>query len=120
VIVSLPAGYVPAIFKGVFVSYMLVIQWSSEVFADFDSMIRTEESLCEGLSKSHEVDGHDSGAGQTNIFVVTDAPQDAFSEIKPILQAQGKWDGVRIAFRSSYGDGYSILWPESLREFVVK
>lgn len=101
-------------------SYMLVIQWNSDAFRDFDAMIRTEDALCEGLSKSHEVDGHDSGSGQTNIFIETDAPQSAFSEIKPILQAQGKWDGVRIAFRPSHGDGYSMLWPESLREFVVK
>ena len=65
--------------------------------------------LCQGLSELHEVDGHDSGSGQTNIFVATDAPQSALSEIKNILQAEGRWDGVRIAFRPSSGDGYSVL-----------
>ena len=105
--------------EAVDVSYMLVIQWNSDAFTDFDSMIRTEDALCQGLSEPHEVDGHDSGTGQTNIFVATDAPQSALPEIKTILQAEGRWDGVRIAFRPGYGDGYSVLWPESLREFQV-
>ncbi len=99
--------------------YKLVAQWRSDSMASYDAMIRTESALCHLLTDQHSVDGHDVGAGEVNIFVDTDNVQEAYAEVKAILLAEGRWDGVRIAYRPRLGDQYSILWPESLREFRV-
>ncbi|MFL6678143.1 MAG: hypothetical protein ACJ8IK_07365 [Burkholderiaceae bacterium] len=99
--------------------YKLVAQWRSDLMDSYDAMIRTEDALCEFLTDQHSVDGHDVGTGEVNIFVDTDDVQAAFSEVKAILLAEGQWDGVRIAYRLRLGEKYSILWPESLREFRV-
>ena len=99
--------------------YQLVAQWGSDSMDSYDEMIRTEDALLDRLTTRHSVDGHDVGSGEVNIFVNTNDVQAAYAEVKAVLQAEGRWDGVRIAYRPHRGEEYSILWPESLREFQV-
>jgi hypothetical protein len=99
--------------------YQLVAQWPSNSVKEYDAMIEAEETLIEHLTTEHEVDGHDAGSGETNIFILTDDFERAFIEVKSILQAQGFWEGIRIAYREVGKSQYSILWPKGLKEFSV-
>lgn len=45
-------------------------------------MIEIESMLIDSISESSEVDGHDAGSGEMNIFVHTDDVHRAFAERK--------------------------------------
>ena len=83
-------------------------------------MIEAEEELVENLSEASDVDGHDAGSGEVNIFIRTNEPNDAFEEVKHLLEERTFWAGARVAYREVAGSEYTILWPKDLAEFRVK
>jgi len=99
--------------------YLLVLQWPATSLEDFDAMIEIEDALTEKLSGEHEIDGHDAGSGEMNIFIWTDNPEMAFSEVKRILGSRDCWSDARVAYREDGGDDYTIMWPKDLTEFDV-
>ncbi|MDX9838919.1 MAG: hypothetical protein RBT39_15275 [Azoarcus sp.] len=99
--------------------YQLVVQWPAASIDDYDAMIETEDALIAHLTDIHEVDGHDAGSGETNIFILTDDFGRAFDEVKTILQAEDRWKEVRVAYRDIDESEYSILWPQGLKDFSV-
>ncbi|HEV8001991.1 MAG TPA: hypothetical protein VGP63_19035 [Planctomycetaceae bacterium] len=99
--------------------YQLVLQWPAASIDSFDALIEIEDTLSEKLSREHEVDGHDSGSGEMNIFIMTDRPQSAFNEVKAILGSRDCWPDARAAYREVAGDDYTILWPRGLTKFDV-
>jgi ribosomal 30S subunit maturation factor RimM len=99
--------------------YQLVLQWPGSSLKDYDEMIAMETQLIENLSKAGEVDGHDAGSGEVNIFILTDDPERTFNEAKVILGNSDHWLSVRAAYREITQDHYTILWPEGLSEFDV-
>jgi hypothetical protein len=100
--------------------YQLVVQWPAFSMQDYDAMIEVEDLFMEELTSSNEVDGHDVGAEEVNIFVRTDNPQATFDELKNILHGSIYWTDVRVAYRELAKTEYTILWPQSLRKFEVK
>lgn len=93
--------------------YQLVLQMATTGSMDeFDELIALEEALEASLPPEHVVDGHDSGSGEMNIFIVTAKPEAAFEDVRGIV-SEAQLDRVRAAFRSEDGDAYTILWPES-------
>jgi hypothetical protein len=101
------------------VKYQLVLQWPAASIKDYDRLIEIENALAENLSSRSEVDGHDAGSGEMNIFIHTDDPKRAFNEVKAVLCSRNFWDSARIAYREGTRSEYTILWPESLSEFRV-
>jgi hypothetical protein len=99
--------------------YQLVFQWDSSSLADYDKLIEIENAMIQGLDGDHDVDGHDEGSGQMNIFIQTDDPKNAFGQSRAILSNCDAWKGVRIAYRQVSGNSYTILWPKGLAEFKV-
>lgn len=99
-------------------NYQLVLQWSASLI-DFDTMVEIEDALIDGLAQESEVDGHDAGLGQVNIFIRTNSPHGTFEEIKPILDRKGALQGVRAAYRNLEASKYVIIWPKSLTEFTI-
>jgi len=71
------------------VNYQLVIQLSGD---DLDALVRLEEAVVERLGDLGDVDGHDIGRGEMNIFIFTDDPRRAFDRIRPTLT--GAFAGV--------------------------
>lgn len=61
------------------VKFILVFQWPASSEADFDDLLSMENELENALGAHGFVDGHDFGSGETNIFVETDTPADAFA-----------------------------------------
>lgn len=82
-------------------------------------MIEVEDALVEKLSEANDVDGHDAGSGEVNIFVRTDDPKRAFNEVKAMLGSRDFWVDARVAHREVAGSEYTILWPKDLTEFKV-
>ena len=83
-------------------------------------MIALEEQFIAVLGRSAQVDGHDSGSGESNIFVITDHPASTFEQVRPSLERAGCLASVRVAYRDLASEDYTVLWPEgSTEEFAV-
>ena len=99
--------------------FELVLQWPASSVDDYDSMITIEDSLIEGLPDDCEVDGHDAGSGQANIFIRTDNPTKTFQDIRNLLGGEDAFDDLRVAYRDRERSEYAVLWPKELKEFQI-
>lgn len=100
--------------------YQLTLQFHGDSLGDYDAMIALEETLIEELGSSAEVDGHDCGAGESNIFIFTFDPAATFQKVKPVLERSQKLQAITAAYRTVNGERYTVIWPEgSNREFRV-
>ena len=61
--------------------YQLVLQFCGDSLQDLDELIALEDELIEQLGDSADVDGHDVGSGETNIFIFTSDPKQTFERI---------------------------------------
>jgi hypothetical protein len=96
--------------------YMLVMQFAGDSEQDFDALIDLEVQLTRALSEDAEVDGHDIGSGQGNIFIFTDNPQSTFDVARPVLQKANRLNTATVAFREASGESYTTIWPSSSKE----
>jgi hypothetical protein len=103
-----------------FMRYMLTLQWPASSIEDFDALLELENALEQALGASAEVDGHDFGSGQMNVFIYTDTPDHAFAKAQASLGGTATWDQVRAAYREVTGEDYQVLWPPGLTIFEVK
>lgn len=90
--------------------YQLVIKFNASSIKDFDHLIEIENRLIGAFGDLHEVDGHDFGTGEMNIFVHTDSPENAFEIIRKNLTASEIKD-VKVAFRELGLEKINVLWP---------
>lgn len=100
-------------------NYQLVLQWPATLSVDLDDIVQAEDRLIESLSDEITVDGHDIGAFEANIFILTHDPISTFGKVRNILGQDPIWTGVRVAYREVTGSDYFILWPEGLRSFQI-
>lgn len=101
-------------------NFILVLQWPAASEADYELLISMEDRLESELDEAYGyVDGHDFGSGEMNIFIHTDLPIDAFRSAEAALGGVPSWAMVRAAYRSTDGDDYTVVWPETLQEFSV-
>ena len=100
------------------VQYQLVLQWPAASVEDYDEMVEIEEFLIENLDHG-DVDGHDAGQGEMNIFILTDDPDATFAAVKKLFEKRRAWIDIRIAYRAISRDTYNVLWPKSLMKFTV-
>lgn len=98
---------------------LLVFQFASDDGIDLDRVVSLEKIIADVLAGSAKVDGHDWGAGEMNIFIITAKPLDTFERCKMPLYAASLISKVRVAYRCLDGDDYTCLWPEGLEEFSV-
>ena len=77
--------------------YQLVLQFDAPNIQDFDFLIEIENRLESALGNLHEVDGHDFGSGEMNIFIHTNDPESAFELIKNDID-----DLVNTNFKVAY------------------
>lgn len=100
--------------------FILVLQWPAGSESDYDALLVMEDALEAGLEAAHGfVDGHEFGSGEMNIFVYTDLPFDAFEDARASLSFYPRWAEVRAAFRPIDSDLFTVMWPETLKEFSV-
>ena len=100
--------------------YQLVLQFRGDSLDDFDAMVALEDELTEELGDSANVDGHDVGSGETNIFIFTSDPAATFHRARQVLERRQQFRLVTAAYREANGERYTVIWPEdSRRKFRV-
>jgi hypothetical protein len=101
--------------------YQLVLQFPCTSMAEFDAVIELEGKLIDAFADSAtEVDGHDSGSGEANIFILTSDPNTSFaSALAVIMKDPGLAASLRAGFRPLDADEYSVLWPTGVTAFSV-
>jgi hypothetical protein len=99
--------------------FQLVLQFQATRMQDFDELVALEEELDGLLPPASQVDGHDFGVGEFNIFVLTDQPRETFSTAQALLQRRLPQRQLRAAYRKIDEDRFVILWPPDLEEFTV-
>jgi hypothetical protein len=101
--------------------YLLVLQFHGDSLTDFDAMVALEDDLTVQLGDSADVDGHDVGSGETNIFIFTSDPTATFRQARPVLESRQQLQAVTAAYREVERESYTVIWPEgSQREFRVR
>jgi hypothetical protein len=99
--------------------YQLVIQFPEGLYDDLDEIAELEDRLDEQLLDA-EVDGHDIGSGEVNIFIHTNTPAETFEKAKNLMEDKGiDLDIIKAAYRGMDGNEYVPLWPEDLEDFEV-
>jgi hypothetical protein len=99
--------------------YQLVLQFAGDSLADYDAMVALEDELIAELADA-DVDGHDVGSGEVNIFIFTSDPARTFREARPALERRQSLQSVTAAYRPVGGERYTVIWPEgSTKEFRV-
>jgi hypothetical protein len=99
--------------------HQLVLQFAANSLRDYDDLVALEEQLIAELRDSN-VDGHDMGSGEANIFIITSDAQQTFRQLLPVLQRTGRLSEVTAAYRDTDKERYHVLWPEdSQRQFGV-
>jgi hypothetical protein len=93
-------------------THQFVIQFPQSAFYDFDDLVEYEDALIDSLGDAHDVDGHDIGSGEVNLFVFTDDPAIALVAIRDAQNgALLAHPEVRVAVRLLDGEDYEPLWP---------
>ena len=88
--------------------YQLVLQWATPFpIRNLDDVVAIEDLLREELPASDEVDGHDFGSGEANVFIYTDRPERAFSVLQPVLAARNLLSHTCAAYRAVDQDQYT-------------
>lgn len=101
-------------------NYQLVLQFREDDCLDFDALFHLEDELQRLVAPIADVDGHDMGSGEMNIFILTADPVATFARAKPLLADASLLDNVRVAYRELHSDDFAFLWPTGPKEaFVV-
>ncbi len=99
--------------------YQLVLQLPASSIKDYDAMIELEESIMRNVGNLGDVDGHDAGSGEMNIFILTEHPKLAFDRIKQLLGTRDFMPELKVAFRVIGKDEFTILHPADLTHFSI-
>lgn len=99
--------------------FQLVLQFEAEKPNDFDDLVRIEDMLRDVLAQRANVDGHDVGAGQFNIFIFTGAPEETFRRAQALLSTHGRSRKFKAAYREPEAEEFVILWPLDLSVFNI-
>jgi hypothetical protein len=99
--------------------YQLVLQFQAESMKDFNELVALEDLLIENLLPHSEVDGHDFGSSEFNIFILTDQPSESFSAAEITIGHYHPQQTLRAAYRELDQDHFVVLWPPNLQEFKV-
>ncbi len=102
--------------------FELVIQFplGGDDLAGFDAIAGFEEALEDWLASDSDVDGHDVGSGEMNVFVHTDDPVTTLQLIQLLLERTGLGAAeYRAGFRRFGEDRFTPAWPAELESFRV-
>jgi hypothetical protein len=101
-------------------THQLVLQFSGDAVSDLDALVAIENLLIEALQESADVDGHDIGTGESNIFIHATNPALIFQKIQPVLIQTGVLSSATVAYRLLDGGNYTVLWPKgSTKPFKI-
>ena len=99
--------------------FQLVLQFEAEKPNDLEDLVRIEDMFRDVLGPKANVDGHDMGAGEFNIFIFTSAPEETFERALALLSAHGPLRKFKAAYREPEAEEFVILWPLGLSVFNI-
>jgi hypothetical protein len=99
--------------------YQLVVQIRPANPGDLNRLVNWEDALIEHLATSAEVDGHDLGAGEFNIFLFTDDPSGTLGSIQSLPETTSLSPSIAAAYRPVDGEDYIVLWPPDSTQFNI-
>ena len=88
----------------------LVLQFAPWSDRDFADLVRLEEQI-EAVVRSGEIDGHDLGSNEANIFIFTDDPTAVLRSCVPAITEAGLLPSFSAGYRALDEDTYLRLWP---------
>ena len=91
--------------------YQLVFRIRRTSLQQPDDIVRLEQALAERLGDTAELDGHDAGKRDIDIFILTADPAAAFRRSKAALEELALLDRVVVAHRLEGGARFTVLWP---------
>ena len=95
--------------------FQLVLQFHEENEQSFERLISLEESLEQIFKDEHDIDGHDFGSGEMNLFVHTNDPKAAFAVAKNAVLMSGL-SRLEVGYRRLDGENYIRIWPVGSNE----
>ena len=102
--------------------YQLVIQFRLDDadMTRWEAIIRFETELIDWLDGDSDVDGHDSGSGEMNIFVHTNDPAASLKLVQTLLPHSELASVEYCAgYRLFTEDDFTPVWPPGLATFDV-
>jgi len=99
--------------------YQLVFQLRGSSQLDFEEMLGLENELRSEIGALGEVDGHDMGKGEINIFVLTASPIRCFERMTSVRGVARAMPRLKVAYRRLDSDDYEVLYPPGLHKFTV-
>jgi hypothetical protein len=108
-----------ALLKGDGMKFQLILQFPAHSIDDFDRLIAVENAIEESIGMLGEVDGHDAGSGEMNLFIFTDDPISCFDKIKMMPELQPLLSELKAAYREETREAYSVIYPGSSTPFSV-
>lgn len=99
-------------------TYQLVLQFPEESSDDLAWIVDMEDQLEVALCNA-EIDGHDIGSGEINIFIHTENPLATFEKARQVLKENAVLDRVKVAYRDLEEEHYVCLWPAGLTNFNI-
>ena len=100
-------------------TYQLVFQLPGSSQLDFEEMIGLEGELRSAVGNLGEVDGHDMGQGEMNVFVRTASPIRLFESVRSLPRVARALPRLKVAFRLLDSEDYEVLYPPGLYRFTV-
>jgi len=90
--------------------YQLIFRFrkSSLERPDIESL---ERALTESLGDAVQLDGHDIGPRDVNLFLMTPDPAATFRRSKPAPEQLALLDKVTAAYRVEGGARFTVIWP---------
>jgi hypothetical protein len=100
--------------------YLLVLQWPSASTAEeLDLLVSLENEIRGEIGAHGDVDGHDIGSGERNIFIFTEDPKSAFEHVRKIGSIPDHMTDLRVGYRIVGEDDFIPLYPMGLDHFSV-
>lgn len=99
--------------------FQLVLQFDAKKPNDLEDLVRIEDMFRDVLGPKANVDGHDVGAGEFNIFIFTSALEETFERAQALLSAHCPLRKFKAAYREPEAEDFVILWPLDLSVFNI-
>ena len=91
--------------------YQLVFRFRKSSLERPDDIQLLEHVLAESLGDAVQLDGHDIGPREVNLFLMTPDPVAAFRRSKPALEQLALLEKVTVAYRVEGGARFTVVWP---------
>jgi hypothetical protein len=107
------------------VAYQLVLQFPHASLADYDAMISLGDRIIEALGgfggDLGDLDGHDAGSGEMNIFIITPEARATFALVAELSVMKPLMADLKAAYRDlgADDDHYVVLHPTGSTGFSL-